>query len=61
MDTKNPLSLGWITAIAFILGTFIFGYQLEDYNPISYDAVNNKFIDGMVDKYDESTVYLGVL
>ncbi len=35
MDTKKLLSLGWITAIAFILGTFILGSQLEDYNPIS--------------------------
>ena len=35
MDTKKPLSLGWITAIAFILGTFIWGSQLNDYNAIS--------------------------
>ena len=35
MGTKKPLSLGWITAIAFILGTFVLGSQLNDYSPIS--------------------------
>ncbi len=35
MDTKKLLSLGWITAITFILGTFILGSQIEDYSAIS--------------------------
>ncbi len=35
MNAKTPLALGWITAIAFILGTFILGGQLENYNMIS--------------------------
>jgi len=35
MNTKTLLALGWITAIAFILGTFILGSQLEGYSMIS--------------------------
>ncbi len=35
MDTKKLLSLGWITAITFILGTLILGSQIEDYSAIS--------------------------
>ena len=32
---KNLLSLGWITSITFILGTFILGSLLADYNSVS--------------------------
>ena len=32
---KNLLSLGWITSITFILGTFILGSLLADYNLVS--------------------------
>jgi len=32
---KNLLSLGWITSITFIFGTFIFGGLLEDYSFVS--------------------------
>ncbi len=35
MNTTKTLSLGWITAAIFILGTFILGSLLEDYSPIS--------------------------
>jgi len=35
MDSKKILSLGWITAIAFILGSIILGNQLEGYSAIS--------------------------
>ena len=35
LKTKKLLSLGWITSIAFILGTYILGSQLEDYSAIS--------------------------
>lgn len=35
MTTKTLLALGWITATAFILGTFVLGSQLEGYSIIS--------------------------
>ena len=35
MDSKKTLSLGWVTAIAFILGSLILGSQLNDYSAIS--------------------------
>jgi len=35
MDMKKLLSLGWITSITFILGTFVLGSLLADYSFIS--------------------------
>ena len=35
MKTKKLLSLGWVTLMAFILGTSILGSQLEGYSAIS--------------------------
>ena len=35
MNNKSIISLGWITAIIFILGTFVLGSFLENYNPIA--------------------------
>lgn len=32
---KKLLSLGWITAVAFILGSILLGSQLDDYSIIS--------------------------
>ncbi len=35
MNSKTLLSLGWIAATIFIIGTFILGGLLEVYNPVS--------------------------
>lgn len=35
MDTNKMLSLGWISAIIFILGTFVLGSLLVDYSHMS--------------------------
>jgi len=35
MDAKKALTVGWITSITFIFGTFIFGQQLVGYSAIS--------------------------
>jgi len=35
MKSRTLLSLGWIAAIVFVLGSILFGYALEGYSPIS--------------------------